>query len=305
MEEIAERVRWPYVAGAGSPADSGTETPAAMTRPDKARDILSCFSQTTMPGEFRPDLVETTDHPRTPEECVVQGDFEATMFRLAVHDENVYTGLRKVMPPGARAAIFFDKIQRRSAALLADFDLYCQEGTPQEDGVALEVPIVVAELRMNLEKVQQNIYARAPHGPKGAMETLVGLLRDIVNRNCDAFENARWGRRGRSGETERDRNLYTQLIGDAKEGDDFFVLDCLEVLPDSILKQCGPQLRVLYDALQTNGAPGPYLRKLQLLSAEQQAGSSSSSGAAAAGSSGQKRPATAGGSSGGGRKRTK
>ena len=298
MEEIAKRVNWHYVGGASSPADSGTETPAAMTRPDKARDILSCFSETTMPDEFRPDLVESAGHIRTPEECVVQGDFEATMFLLAAHDDNVYTGLRKVMPAGARAAIFFDKIQRRSAALLAAFDVYRETGAPQNDGIALEVPVVVAELRTNLRKVQENIYARAPHGAKNAMDTLVTLLRDISNRNYDAFENARWGRRRPGGETKKDRNLFAQLIGDSdEEPDDFFVLDCLESLPNSILKQWAPQLRALHDALQTNGAPASYLRKLQALVTEQQAGSSASGQ--------KKRPATAGGSSSGGRKRTK
>ncbi|KAL1957066.1 hypothetical protein VTO42DRAFT_6324 [Malbranchea cinnamomea] len=289
MEEIARKVNWPYSAGAGSPVDSTSEYTSTMSRPDKARDIMSAFSETILPEEFRPDLVETINQPRTPEECVVQGDFEATMFRLAVHDENVYLGLRRAMPAGARAVIFFDKVNRRCHNLLADFDRYRQNGVRRRDGKALEIPVVVTELHAILALVQKNIYLRSPHGTKGAAEALVALLRNIAQRNYDAFENSTWGRRPVPGETAEDRNLFAQLICDVDDDDEFFVLNCLETLPDEVIKQYAKHLDSIFDTLQENGAPVPYMRKLQILIAgNDRAGGSG----VAMGSSGHKRPAT-------------
>lgn len=82
---------------------------------------MSAFNKITLPEDFRPDLVAIARQVRKPEQCVVQGDFEATMFRLAVHDD-VYFSLSKAMPAGACAAIYFDKILQKSQKLLSDFD---------------------------------------------------------------------------------------------------------------------------------------------------------------------------------------
>lgn len=294
MEEIANNVHWPYLAGTSSPTDSGGETPVSMTRPDKARDIMSAFSETTMPDEFRTDLVETINQPRTPEQCVVQGDFEATMFRLAVHDESVYASLRRVMPPGARAAIFFDKMRGRTRALLAEFDLYRQTGALRCDGTAPEAPFIAGELHKYLEQIQDNIYARSPHGTKGAAEVLVYLLQDVAGRNYDAFEGSDWGRRALPNERDHDRNLYLQLIPQSAGAESFFVLDCLETLPEQVLRPWVLQLNAIFGKLRVNAAAVPYLQKLQMLMSEERP---------SAGASGQKRPAT--GSSGSGRKRTR
>lgn len=304
MEKIAKKVQWPYTPVPGSP--TGSNSGSSMTRPEKARDIMSAFSEITMPDEFRPDLVETISEPRTPEQCVVQGDFEATMFRLAVHDENVYTGLRRVMPAGARAAIFFDKIQRRSRTLLADFDKYCQTGAPRrDDGVSLEISIVIQELNNNVQQIYKNITSRAPHGPKGAAEALVDLLRAISQRNYDAFEGHGWGRPAPADEGPHDRNLFSQLIGIQKaESGGFFIIDCLETLPEDILCQWSSQLTAILNDIQASGAPVPYLMKLQsIIVTEPSTGAVLGGGPPGVGASGQKRPAV--GSSAAGRKRTK
>ena len=80
-----------------------------MTRTEKVRDIFSAFNR-TLPEDTRRDLTETTEQARTAEECVVQGDFEATMFRLAMHDDGVFNSLCKAMPAGACAAIYLSLI---------------------------------------------------------------------------------------------------------------------------------------------------------------------------------------------------
>ncbi|KAK2868090.1 hypothetical protein FQN49_003176 [Arthroderma sp. PD_2] len=303
MEDICQKVKWPYIPTPGTPSDLSQYNSTSMTRPEKARDLLSAFSADTMPDEFRPELVETISQPRTPEQCVVQGDFEATMFRLAVHDENVYASLRKVMPSGARAAIFFDKIQRRIRALLADFNQYRQKGTPRrDDRAALEVDVVAEEMRAHLRQIQKNMLSRSPHGFKGSAEALLYLLRAICQCNYDAFESSTWDRPSPSDETAEDRNLYFQLIYNPVNDDDFFVLSSLELLPEDVLQQITPQLDAIFSHMQMNSAPVPYLRKLHSIIAGD-IPPRTAVGAHISGVGGQKRPAT--GASVSGRKRTK
>ncbi|KAI1911554.1 hypothetical protein LOZ39_002647 [Ophidiomyces ophidiicola] len=278
IEEIAKSRDWPYLPGSMSPPDISDDELELMSRPEKARDILSAFSEATLPNEFRLDLVETINQSRTPEQCVVQGDFEATMFRLAVHDEKVYSGLRKVMPSGARADIFFEKVAERLRALFVEFDRYRQTGVVRRNA-ALEIPVLVVQINARLKQIQDNIRARHPHGAISAAEALMHLFREVVARNNDAFENSDWGRRAPAGETDDDRNLYKQLIDQTGHAETFFILDCLETLPDHILRELSPELGSLASMIHVNGASIPYQTKLQALRTADRSG-------------GRKRPAT-------------
>ncbi|KAK2768730.1 hypothetical protein FQN54_000586 [Arachnomyces sp. PD_36] len=293
LEALATKAEWPYVPGGESASGSSTDSGAGMSRQQKARDILSAFNEKVLPEEFRQDLYETGGLFRTPEQCVVQGDFEATMFRLAVHDDDVYSSLRKVMPAGACAVILFDKLQKKFRRLLADFDEYCESGKPQPDGSRLEVSVVVKKLTHIVDQIESNIVARAPHGAKGAAESLVGLLTELCRRNFDAMEDSSWGRQVPAGEDEDDRNLYEQLIGQTDDTGGFFILDALEYIPASVILEWRPRLMAALEKLERNRAPAPYIRKLQSLIAESTASSAATSTAAAgASASGHKRPAT-------------
>lgn len=284
LETVAERLNWQY---------SASEEQGGMSRPQKVRDIMSAFSTVTLPEDFRLDLVEETSQSRTPEQCVVQGDFEATMFRLAVHNDAVYTSLCKAMPPGACAAIYFDKVQEKTRKLLADFDRYCLTGQTPADGTSVEVGSVVNDLQRNVNRIQANVIARAPHGTEGAVKTLITLLEDICNRDRDALDGNRWGQASFQGEDEDQRNLYQQLIGKADDTREYFVLDALEHIPPTDLHQfCGKMGSILHRN-EVNRGPKSYILKLGALVRIAE----SSSGSA------QKRPATA--TTGGNTKRTR
>lgn len=260
---------------------------------------MSAFDPVTLPEDFRLDLVESEAQHRTPEQCVVQGDFEATIFRLAVHDDAVYQSLCKAMPPGACAAIYFDKVQERSRKLLADFDRYCRTGSAPTATAAAAVPLdvndVIEQLRDHVARIQRNIVMRAPHGSEGAAKALVTLLEQICNRNTDPLEGNTWGLGSFHGEDEDERNLYYQLIGrmddegdvgggggggDDDDDDDesmgttmqqqrpgrgFFVLDALEMLPASDVLPFQGILRAILQRLEVNRAPRPYILKLSAL----------------------------------------
>ncbi|PGH02098.1 hypothetical protein AJ79_07735 [Helicocarpus griseus UAMH5409] len=301
MEDLAKKAEWQFVPGASSPGVPGNEYGLSMTRPEKTIDILSAFSD-KLPEEFRPDQVATISEKRKPEECVVQGDFEATMLRLAVHDDDVYISLRKVMPSPARAQIYFNKIQARLDTLLRDFGRYCQHGSLRRDGTALEINVVVNEVHKLVGQIEKNITLRAPSGLETASNVLASLLREVSGYNRDAFYGNDWGRVEPAGETENDRNLFTQLIGQPEVSDSYFILDILERLPREEFKKLDSVLRMTMNIINNACMPSQsvvaYLQRLQsLLNRDHPAAGSSVA------AYGQKRPAA--GSSGSGRKRTK
>ncbi|KAJ5782368.1 hypothetical protein N7457_004142 [Penicillium paradoxum] len=301
LKSVAAQLKWQYLWDEEDAIGTG------MTRTEKVRDIFSAFSKRTLPEDTRRDLTETIEHPRTAEQCVVQGDFEATMFRLAVHDDVVFNSLCKVMPAGACAAIYFDKIQEQSRRLLNDFDRYCTTGELPADpvipGLGVEVNDVVRHLQLSASRIAVNIAARAPHGSEGAAEALVSLLESVVARNNDPLEGNRLGRRSFHGEDEDQRNLYHLLIGsvetDSETDARHFVLHALDALPPVDLHQCANRLRDILRKIEVNRAPKPYLLHLGsiLRIAESAAGGPMGSG--------QKRPAAGNGTSGGYSKRTR
>lgn len=306
LESLAAHLEWTFIPGnKWTDRSSRGETIAGgLSRQDQVRDIMSAFNEATLPEDFRKDLVETstmttTTTPRTPERCVVQGDFEATIFRLAVHDDNVYSSLRKAMPAGACAAIYFDKVQQQSRNLLLHFDEYRRTGRLPSGRQTLEVNDVAKELRSHVRKIRSNLAMRIPYGTKGAVEALITLLQDISTRNIDAFENNSWGRVAPPGEDDDDRNLYEQLIGQAannhREAEkDLFILDVLAEVPAPVLASYLSNLSDILAKVEINRSPPSFVLKLKSLIQNAQ----SSQLAARA-----KRPATA--EAGGSQKRTR
>ncbi|RAH68960.1 uncharacterized protein BO66DRAFT_429614 [Aspergillus aculeatinus CBS 121060] len=254
---IAHEFDWPY---------SHFEAHGGMNRQEMVRDIMSAFDSAILPEDFRPDLAgDDPGQSRTPEQCVVQGDFEATLFRLAVHDDAVYASLRKAMPIGACAVIYFDKVQQRLRSLLADFDRYCRTGQLPTGVEDLTASTVLEEIQGHVHRVQRSVMARAPYGTDGAAKALITLLEDICGRNRDPLEGNDWGRETFDGEDEDQRNLYHQLIGRTHETGDFFVLDVLEQLPLKDLRQFENKLKGILRRVEVDRAPKAYIIRLDAL----------------------------------------
>ncbi|KAE8554530.1 hypothetical protein EYB25_003069 [Talaromyces marneffei] len=313
LESLAKDLEWPFIPENESTArtSSGDTIAGGLSRQEHVRDIMSAFNKVTLPEDFRRDLVEpsATTTPRTPEQCVVQGDFEATIFRLAVHDDNVYSSIRKAMPAGACAAIYFDKVHQKSRNLLTQFDEYRRSGRlPSSDrqwarSVLNNVSEVARELRRHVAQIRNNLAVRIPYGTKGAVEALITLLQEVSARNIDAFENNSWGRVAPPAEDDDDRNLYEQLIGQQASDEDgmgdeesggWFILDVLEEIPASVLESYVLNLCDILAKVEIIPAPSPFLLKLKSLIHDAQSSRTQPRG---------KRPAAA--DAGGSHKRTR
>lgn len=266
LQDLAEQLNWPYIRSAGKEG--------GMSRTQRVRDILSAFSTDVLPDRFRIDLAEPEDgngrvlQVRTPEQCVVQGDFEATLFRLAVHDDNVFTSLCKAMPPGACAAIYFDKVRERSRRALFRFDRYCQtlgQFKNDEGDPSTSLSAVLETLQTDALNIHKNIYARTPHGLQGAAKALTTLLEEITTRNKDALTDNQYGRAAFSDEDEDSRNLYHQLVGKTDSGNnagEHFILDALEDLAGEDLYPFKERLEAVLHRVEVNRAPKGFILKL-------------------------------------------
>jgi hypothetical protein len=274
-----------------------------MSRAYKVRDILSTFTPDVLPNEFRQQLFDRIDVVRTPAECLVHLDLEATVFRLAVNDHAVYKSLSKALPVEGRALGLFQKIAKRIRVTLTAFDEYAKNGTPSEDliGKHPSVKDVGIRLQSLVDTIRSEAQERFPHGTDRAAECLIFLLRVICNRNYDVFENNTWGRRAPREETEDDRNLFQHLILHASTARSPFVLDALRTLPEGILAQPDKreQLEEIRGLLHRHGAPLSYRRALQGIIDPLTGATSPTAGP----QPGQKRPAA--GNNRGGQKRTK
>ncbi|OAX78408.1 hypothetical protein ACJ72_07286 [Emergomyces africanus] len=184
-------------------------------------------------------------------------------------------------------------------ALLLDFDRYCHLGTRQRDGTALEISVVVDELHQLVAQVESNIAPRAPYSHRNAPDALIGILRDVVNYNRNVFDGNSWGRAPPPGETENDRNLFAQVIGQPEISGQYFVLDVLEALPRAILREWEPQLATIMRKISvSNQHVRTYLQRFQALLNREFPGTGFEGAPYR-----QKRPA--GGAPGSGRKRPK
>ncbi|KAJ5938201.1 hypothetical protein N7454_004543 [Penicillium verhagenii] len=302
---VAERLGWQ------SFRDQGNGHYHGMTRAEKVRDVLSAFKTKTLPEDYRQDLRETeSTEDRTAESCVVQGDLEATVFRLAVHDDSVFSSICKAMPSGACAAIYFQKIQDQTRRLMLDFDEYCLTGKlpidPSSTGAFIGEPSKVAlQLRGIVSRIRSNLSIRSPYGSDGAVGALVEILEIVASRNRDCLVGANWGRTSFHGEDEDQRNLHHLLFGsddvELKADADLFVISALEDIHPSSVAPRLPELRNCLSKMEVNRAPRAYLVRLGALIRSGEAAIA----AAGTSGSGQKRPAGGNGHSGGFSKRSR
>lgn len=272
-----------------------------LSRAYKTRDILSTFDPEELPSNFRSDIFEEINRPRTPAQCLIQLDLEGTIFRLAVNDHAVYKSLSEAQPVKARAVGLFQKVTRRIKMALAVFDNYAKNGIQSESLPGTSVKDLGSQLQYFVDIIGAEVPKREPHGGEQAAECLIFLLREVCNRNHDAFDDNTWERRAPRGEEEDDRNLFQCLIGHPPTGSPAFALDALKTLPEGVLATTDKRERVeeVRGLLHRHQAPVAYRRALQAILDSLTGATSPTAGP----QPGQKRPAA--GTGRGGQKRTK
>jgi len=236
---------------------------AGMSKQDTVRDILSTFEINVLPEQYLEEQYSFITRRRTLAECLVPGELDATIFRLAMNDDDVYRALRETQPAPPCASHYYNKMRYRISALISAFDTYCTRGTPSTaNGTPLEVEVVAARLLDHVRRIDKNLSMRGQDGNGEAADCLIVALYEVCVRDRDAFEGIRWRRRAKRDEREEDRNLYHQLIRRLNE-DDAFVLDVLAKLPAWALQQRLSRLVQIRDLVDQRITPPLYEAKLR------------------------------------------
>ena len=211
-------------------------------RKDTVCDILAGFYSrlTKTPEELKDEFVEDVSHLPS-SEVLVEGNLQATIYRLAMRDDGFYERLQEIVPNEARAKQYYETLYLRAREALERLTTYATNGprSPRD----LTVPECARVLRSLVHQMCENRDARNAVAPLGAVVAsrlaviLVRLIDRVIDFNQDIYANARWNRIQPANEHPRDRNLFAYLIGDPPNPwlpdwkTDYFVIDRLRGFP--------------------------------------------------------------------------
>ena len=239
-------------------------------RYDTVRDIMGtlCSEPTE---EYRPDIFDTEDDI-TLRTIVVPGDLGGTFSRWLLQDDESFLRLKPLIPRDMRASAYFSIMNSRASNACELMDQYAQTGQRLGEVVHHDVAWCAQTLINVVNSVGRNITKRQPLSHlsrKEASKTLVSILREVVNRNKDVYQDDRLPRRRPHGEPQTNRNLYQRLIGSGSPTNPagpMFILRDLQDLPEA-----QPFVEILEEVLrkiQTIGwgpAPHTYREKLKAI----------------------------------------
>lgn len=306
FKNVCEELHWELREG----LDSDSEEPQWKIRKDYAvtapghqtrglfkervrvvRDILATFSTSPM-DEFRKDIFEGPDDFAVGK-VLVPRDLEATVSRLLILNDEVFTQFKTLVKPDIRASDYFQKMAVKAQNTCVLLDKYC-DGGPTEAGGNFDLIWCAQTLTNIVTSIHTNVIDRQPlrsSSREEAARALISILRMVVKqRNHDVYQNLKWKRSRVHGEPQIDRNLYQRLIGStarANPAGGNFVIKILQDLPEA--RRFVEDLEEIYNLLKTVGwsAPQSYLDKLESLITQLKGGSGPSPSAASA-----KRPAS-------------
>lgn len=222
--------------------DSGDLDANLDDRKNTICDILAGFyNQTTKtPEELKDEFGEDLSHLPS-SDVLVEGNLQATIYRLAMRDDSFYKRLQEIVPYDTRAKQYYETLYLRAQEAMERLTTYATNGplSPKD----LTVPECARVLRSLVHQMCQNKDARNAVAPLGAVIAsrlaviLVRLIDRVIDFNQDIYANARWNRTQPANEHPRDRNLFAYLIGDPPSAwgpdwkTDYFVIDRLRRFP--------------------------------------------------------------------------
>lgn len=255
--------------------DSATEESYASSnseaRKETVRDMLSVFDPKALPSEYGRDFADDGPATACGEELFAHRNLAATVYRLAIRDETFYRRLRRVVSRDICASSYFVKQGSRANDVMSKLDRYAEVGppeTPQSRNV--DVRECARTLRLIVHQICVGRDSRASRESLGAAviskvaEILVDVLYEVVcKRNRNIYENSTWTQ-GAEGH-ERDRNLYTYLIGNPPRLDlsappgmrDDFIIDRLGEFPVNEWSHLVDRLVTIADCIRENCANEP------------------------------------------------
>ena len=220
------------------------------TRSDDLCDILSSFDYEVTPGMFKQVFVDEQTSNLRPRDGsgLVLGSLAASMYHLACRDDDFYKSLQELVPADVRATQYHKTQWNRAQDALQMLSRYSRNGPTAQRAADrnsdMNVPACASQLRLIVKEICEDRDRRNETSPLSASvlleraEILTKLIREVIVRDEDIYDNARWNRLRPQNERRRDRNLFSYLIGNPPSDPtlppwmtDCFVVDRLRNLP--------------------------------------------------------------------------
>lgn len=242
-------------------------------RCDTLRDIMAtlCSEPTE---DYRPDIFDTEDDI-TLRPIAIPGDVGGTFARWLLQEDESFLKFKPLIPHDMRATAYFKNMSSKAFNACELMDKYAHMGPTPGEAVHHDVAWCAQALINVVNSVGRSISKRQPLSHlsrREASKTLVSILREVVDRNKDVYQDDRLPRRRPHGEAQTNRNLYERLIGSSSLSNPagpMFILRDLQDLPEA-----QPFVEVLEETLvkiQTIGwgpAPLAYREKLRAIIAQ-------------------------------------
>lgn len=237
-------------------------------RCDTVRDIMATLC--SEPTEHYHQDIFDAEEDVTLRPIIVPGDVGGSFSRWLLQDEESLLRFKPLVPQEMRALAYFKNVARKAYKTCELMDRYANIGLNPGEIVHHDVAWCAQTLSSLVNLVNKNINKRQLNHlcRREASKTLVSILREVVNRNKDVYQDEKEKkvpRRRPHGEPQTNRNLYERLIGSNPAGP-MFILRELQDLPEAL-----PFVEVLEEALgklQTIGwgpAPQAYREKLRVI----------------------------------------
>jgi hypothetical protein len=259
LEELADRAHWEI-----RPADyTGPNLDAKIK---EIREIMAALS-TQIAEEYRPDIFNNLTVDQSFDSALAQRDLEAFVARSLMLDHDIFHHFRAIVSPNYCAADFFRKMKERADEVLLRNHKYLQTGRPGDNNEICDIPWCARALTDIVGSIRSKIFGSTLGKPAKAeaAETLVHILKQVVDRNGDAYAGRIWDKTPKRKMPDKDKNLFHRLtVSPARSSDPPFIQYELNYLTDSS-QHLADRLEEIVEQMAQGGAPSVYAGKFREL----------------------------------------
>ena len=200
--------------------ESDGESPSSsaanlFARQSELCDIITSFHDTMLPDNFRTRYAENTPDILVLENCLVENNLYATLYRLGMRDRHFYRTLQRLVPGNTRAIKYYRKQEWRAVQSLHLLDEYSQAQTLDP---RTSVPECARTLREIVHEIYEDLRFRVSRSSidqragEQCAACLVRLVEEVVNRRYRDFF-AEYTNLPRT-MPQRNRSIYAYLISE-------------------------------------------------------------------------------------------
>jgi hypothetical protein len=266
LEELANRAHWEI-----RPADY--TGPNFLAKVNEVREMMAALSP-HLAEEYRPDIFNNLSIDQSFDSALAQRDLDAFVAKSLMVDQDMFHHFRALLSPSYCAADFFRKMRERADEAFDRNAQYLTKGRPGENNEVCDIPWLARSLTDIVSAIRSKIFGFTLGKPAkaAAAETLVHILKEVVDRNGDAYAGRIWDKTPQRKMPDKDKNLFHRLaVTPARSADPPFIQYELNYLTDAS-QHLADHLEGIVEEMAQGGAPSLYASKFRELIARMKRG---------------------------------